>query len=399
MAEQAQLRSGRAPSFASSADLSLAGHDGHIDRPSRHRRRPRRGHAHCRLVADRLAAGPQSYDLSRWSRDIRWGQIVLFGFVWSLAFHLSQRHPPPRLGYRSGIRCPTANRTGVPVIALSLLAAIAVFAYAYAGKGSLSLSVQTPLARVEGMGAAHSGTGISGGSGSARWRSFRSRSGSSARHLPSSAPIGTMAVAFLASDRSTRSPWRCSSIAALASHGARCPGRDRGLRAWRRTENRAACVSTISSPGSSAPPAFRARENCAVKPRANCSLKYNYARLSDRRSHIRRRRRRRRRRGFARHARSGGERFTHRLHHQSLSHAQPHRFGPGRISAALGNMGEDDWRWHMYDTVKGSDWLGDQDAIEYLCKNAPAPCTNSSIWACRSAARRKEKSISAPLAA
>lgn len=43
----------------------------------------------------------------------------------------------------------------------------------------------------------------------------------------------------------------------------------------------------------------------------------------------------------------------------------------GGISAALGNMGEDDWRWHMYDTVKGSDWLGDQDAIEYLCKHAP----------------------------
>jgi succinate dehydrogenase / fumarate reductase flavoprotein subunit len=42
----------------------------------------------------------------------------------------------------------------------------------------------------------------------------------------------------------------------------------------------------------------------------------------------------------------------------------------GGISAALGNMGEDDWRWHMYDTVKGSDWLGDQDAIEYLCKEA-----------------------------
>ena len=40
----------------------------------------------------------------------------------------------------------------------------------------------------------------------------------------------------------------------------------------------------------------------------------------------------------------------------------------GGISAALGNMGEDDWRWHMYDTVKGSDWLGDQDAIEYMCK-------------------------------
>ena len=43
----------------------------------------------------------------------------------------------------------------------------------------------------------------------------------------------------------------------------------------------------------------------------------------------------------------------------------------GGISAALGNMGEDDWRWHMYDTVKGSDWLGDQDCIEHLCKEAP----------------------------
>ena len=42
----------------------------------------------------------------------------------------------------------------------------------------------------------------------------------------------------------------------------------------------------------------------------------------------------------------------------------------GGIAAALGNMGADDWRWHMYDTVKGSDWLGDQDAIEYMCRNA-----------------------------
>src|SRR5271166_4114145 len=44
----------------------------------------------------------------------------------------------------------------------------------------------------------------------------------------------------------------------------------------------------------------------------------------------------------------------------------------GGISAALGNMGADDWRWHMYDTVKGSDWLGDQDAIEFMCKEAPS---------------------------
>ncbi|MCB1875110.1 MAG: FAD-binding protein, partial [Chromatiales bacterium] len=42
----------------------------------------------------------------------------------------------------------------------------------------------------------------------------------------------------------------------------------------------------------------------------------------------------------------------------------------GGVSAALGNMGPDDWRWHMYDTVKGSDWLGDQDAIEYMCREA-----------------------------
>ncbi len=44
----------------------------------------------------------------------------------------------------------------------------------------------------------------------------------------------------------------------------------------------------------------------------------------------------------------------------------------GGIGAALGNMADDNWRWHMYDTVKGSDWLGDQDAIEYMCKNAVA---------------------------
>jgi succinate dehydrogenase / fumarate reductase flavoprotein subunit len=43
----------------------------------------------------------------------------------------------------------------------------------------------------------------------------------------------------------------------------------------------------------------------------------------------------------------------------------------GGISAALGNMTKDNWRWHYYDTIKGSDWLGDQDSIEYMCKNAP----------------------------
>src|SRR5271170_7738448 len=52
----------------------------------------------------------------------------------------------------------------------------------------------------------------------------------------------------------------------------------------------------------------------------------------------------------------------------------------GGISAALGNMGPDDWRWHMYDTVKGSDWLGDQDAIEYMCRHAPAAVYELDHW-------------------
>ena len=52
----------------------------------------------------------------------------------------------------------------------------------------------------------------------------------------------------------------------------------------------------------------------------------------------------------------------------------------GGISASLGNMGEDKWQWHMYDTVKGADWLGDQDAIEYLVRNAPAAVYELEHW-------------------
>jgi succinate dehydrogenase / fumarate reductase flavoprotein subunit len=75
-----------------------------------------------------------------------------------------------------------------------------------------------------------------------------------------------------------------------------------------------------------------------------------------------------------------GLRATFGLAHSGLSTACMTKVFPtrshtvaaqGGISAALGNMGEDDWRWHMYDTVKGSDWLGDQDAIEFMCKEAP----------------------------
>ena len=52
----------------------------------------------------------------------------------------------------------------------------------------------------------------------------------------------------------------------------------------------------------------------------------------------------------------------------------------GGIAASLGNMSEDDWRWHMYDTVKGSDWLGDQDSIEYLCRHAPKAVYELEHW-------------------
>jgi succinate dehydrogenase / fumarate reductase, flavoprotein subunit len=52
----------------------------------------------------------------------------------------------------------------------------------------------------------------------------------------------------------------------------------------------------------------------------------------------------------------------------------------GGIAAALGNMGEDDWKWHMYDTVKGADWLGDQDAIEYMCREAPQAVYELEHW-------------------
>jgi succinate dehydrogenase / fumarate reductase, flavoprotein subunit len=52
----------------------------------------------------------------------------------------------------------------------------------------------------------------------------------------------------------------------------------------------------------------------------------------------------------------------------------------GGVAAALGNMGPDDWKWHVYDTVKGSDWLGDQDSIEYLCRNAPDAVYELEHW-------------------
>src|SRR4030081_3775708 len=54
----------------------------------------------------------------------------------------------------------------------------------------------------------------------------------------------------------------------------------------------------------------------------------------------------------------------------------------GGINAALGNMHEDDWRWHMYDTVKGSDWLRDQDAFHYMTREAPASVIELENYGC-----------------
>ena len=75
-----------------------------------------------------------------------------------------------------------------------------------------------------------------------------------------------------------------------------------------------------------------------------------------------------------------GGRPQDRLHQQGVPDAQPHVAAQGGIAAALGNMGEDNWRWHMYDTVKGTDWLGDQDSIEYLCREAPGAVYELEHW-------------------
>src|SRR4051812_13840330 len=71
----------------------------------------------------------------------------------------------------------------------------------------------------------------------------------------------------------------------------------------------------------------------------------------------------------------------------------------GGVAASLGNMGADSWQWHMYDTVKGSDWLGDQDAIEYLCRNAPAAVYELEHWGGPFPPPRAARSNNPPLAA
>jgi succinate dehydrogenase / fumarate reductase, flavoprotein subunit len=72
----------------------------------------------------------------------------------------------------------------------------------------------------------------------------------------------------------------------------------------------------------------------------------------------------------------------------------------GGIAASLGNMGPDSWQWHMYDTVKGSDWLGDTDAMEYLAREAPKAVYELEHYGVPfSAARKRARSTSAPSAA
>ena len=68
----------------------------------------------------------------------------------------------------------------------------------------------------------------------------------------------------------------------------------------------------------------------------------------------------------------------------------------GRIAASLSNMGPDHWQWHMYDTVKGSDWLGDTDAMEYLAREAPKAVYELNITAFLSAVRKRVKFTNAP---
>ena len=71
----------------------------------------------------------------------------------------------------------------------------------------------------------------------------------------------------------------------------------------------------------------------------------------------------------------------------------------GGIAASLGNMGPDSWQLHMYDTVKGSDWLGDTDAMEYLAREAPKAVYELEHYGVPFRALRLEKSINAPLVA
>jgi hypothetical protein len=82
-------------------------------------------------------------------------------------------------------------------------------------------------------------------------------------------------------------------------------------------------------------------------------------------------RRGRRRRGPARDAGHGRAGAAHRLRDQGVPDPLAYRRGAGRHRGQLANMGPDSWQWHMYDTVKGSDWLGDTDAMEYLAREAP----------------------------
>ncbi|STU63241.1 succinate dehydrogenase flavoprotein subunit [Klebsiella pneumoniae subsp. ozaenae] len=71
----------------------------------------------------------------------------------------------------------------------------------------------------------------------------------------------------------------------------------------------------------------------------------------------------------------------------------------GGITVALGNSHEDNWEWHMYDTVKGSDYIGDQDAIEYMCKTGPEAILELEHMDCRSLVLTMAVFISARLAA
>ena len=263
----------------------------------------------------------------------------------------------------------------------------------------------TPLAKARGLGAAHRGT-------ETFWR----------QRVTAVANVPLVIFLIL----SIVTPYRCrlcdnSGVSGPAGRGdrhacARDLGCDpyahwaqrdhRGLCAWRgRQDAWRSCLRPSSPPPSALPAPSRSSKSVseasryAARRNARSGTEHQRPRLSDHRPYLRCGGGRRRRRGPARRGRRG-EAACKTACITKVFPTRSHTVAAqGGIAAALGNMGEDDWRWHMYDTVKGSDWLGDQDAIEYLCRARRKPSTSSSISACRSRAPRTARSTSAPSAA
>ena len=189
-------------------------------------------------------------------------------------------------------------------------------------------------------------------------------------------------------------------ISGLYPHAARHAGDHRGLCPRRRQQARASACSTPSLRSWSAGLRLRASQTGIRRLSTWQRLTRQTARPTTTSTTIRRGRRRRRRRRPARHARHGRAGPEDRLHHQGLPDALAHGRRAGRHRRLAANMAPDSWQWHLYDTVKGSDWLGDVDAMEYHGRaRRRRPSTSLSTTACRSRAPRKARSTSGRSAA